>query len=182
MAWTETELKDVWVFEPRIFSDDRGFFFESFRQDAFNAINGKEVVFVQDNESLSSKGVVRGLHFQTTPFAQGKLVRVVQGRVLDVAVDLRKSSPTFGQHMTIELSAENKKQFWIPEGFAHGFIALEDNTIFQYKCTNYYDPSSERCLVYNDTDLNIQWPQMTHIVSEKDKIGVTWAQFETPFV
>lgn len=181
MAWTETELKDVWTFEPRLFSDSRGFFFESFRQDAFNTINGKEVIFVQDNESYSSKGVVRGLHFQAPPSAQGKLVRVVQGSVMDVAVDIRKDSPNYGKHVAVLLSAENKKQLWIPEGFAHGFIALEDDTIFQYKCTNYYDPTTEGCLVYDDPTLNIQWPEMNHLVSEKDKIGLTWSAFNSPF-
>lgn len=172
----ETKIKGLLILEPRVFGDDRGWFMESFNQKAFEQAlqeRGLDVPqFVQDNHSLSQKGVLRGLHYQISPYAQGKLVRVVQGKAWDVAVDIRKDSPTFGQWFGIELSAENHKQFWIPEGFAHGFVALEDNTQFLYKATNYYDKASERGIIWNDEDLAIDWQVdglMEILVSEKDQ-------------
>ena len=182
MGWLNTEIEGVKVFEPRIFSDDRGQFFESFNQEAFENELGEKVIFVQDNESISKKGVIRGLHFQKPPFSQGKLVRVVQGSVIDVAVALRKNSSTYGKSISIELNAENRKQLWIPEGFAHGFEALEDQTIFLYKCTNYYSPQSEATLFFNDPDLQINWQTKNPIVSEKDLIGEKISSFITPFM
>ncbi|MFA7272746.1 MAG: dTDP-4-dehydrorhamnose 3,5-epimerase [Crocinitomicaceae bacterium] len=181
MNFTECELKGLFILEPKVFGDERGYFYESFNQQEFNEKIGKEYLFVQDNQSLSSKNVVRGLHFQKPPFDQGKLVRVVQGSVLDVALDIRKDSPTYGKHFSILLSAENKKQFWVPPGFAHGFATLEDQTIFQYKCTNFYQPSSEDCVLWNDSDLNIDWQLEQTLVSEKDKLGKKWTDFSTPF-
>ncbi|MFW1773970.1 dTDP-4-dehydrorhamnose 3,5-epimerase [Acinetobacter seifertii] len=171
----ETKIKGLLILEPKVFGDDRGWFMESFNQKAFEqALNERELdipQFVQDNHSLSQKGVLRGLHYQLNPYAQGKLVRVVQGRAWDVAVDIRKNSPTFGQWVGIELSAENHKQFWIPEGFAHGFVALEDNTQFLYKATNYYNKQSERAIIWNDPTLKIAWPLdevKEVLVSDKD--------------
>ena len=140
MNFVESELKGLFIIEPKVFVDSRGYFFESFHQERFNQAIGKEVRFVQDNESSSLRGVMRGLHFQYPPYAQGKLVRVIEGSVLDVAVDIRSGSPTYGHYFSIELSSANRLQLWIPEGFAHGFVALEDNTVFQYKCTDYYAP------------------------------------------
>jgi len=174
MNVTETKIKDIFILEPRMFIDERGWFMESFNQHNFAQIfiqRGLEIPqFVQDNHSVSHKGVLRGLHYQSEPYAQGKLVRVVQGRAWDVAVDIRKKSETFGQWVGIELSAENKKQFWIPAGFAHGFVALEDNTQFLYKTTNYYAQEYERTLLWNDQTLNIQWPilDVEIIISSKD--------------
>lgn len=174
MNVTETKIKDIFILEPRIFIDARGWFMESFNQNNFAQIfirRGLETPqFIQDNHSVSHKGVLRGLHYQSEPYAQGKLVRVVQGRAWDVAVDIRKDSETFGQWVGIELSAENKKQFWIPAGFAHGFVALEDNTQFLYKTTNYYAQEYERTILWNDQTLNIQWPilDVEIIISSKD--------------
>lgn len=174
MNVTETKIKDIFILEPRMFIDERGWFMESFNQHNFAQIfiqRGLEIPqFVQDNHSVSHKGVLRGLHYQSEPYAQGKLVRVVQGRAWDVAVDIRKNSETFGQWVGIELSAENKKQFWIPAGFAHGFVSLEDNTQFLYKTTNYYAQEYERTLLWNDQTLNIQWPilDIEIIISSKD--------------
>lgn len=179
MGWIATELEGVKIFEPRLFSDARGHFFESFNEQQFLKETGLDVRFVQDNESLSAKGVIRGLHFQRPPHAQGKLVRVGNGSVIDVAVDIRRNSPTYGKHIAVELSAENKRQLWIPEGFAHGFSALEDNTIFLYKCTNYYEPTSERTLLYSD--FSIDWKVEKPIVSEKDQVGEQFATFISPF-
>ena len=183
MQCTKTEISDLLLFEPRIFSDDRGLFFESFHQDRFNEAVGMEVSFVQDNESVSKKFVVRGLHFQAPPFTQGKLVRVVQGSVIDVAVDIRKDSPTFGKAVHVHLSAENRRQFWIPEGFAHGFVSLEEGTIFQYKCTNYYHQPSEQSLLWNDPDLSIDWgiPLDQAILSGKDAEAPRLREFTSPF-
>lgn len=169
------------VIQPRVFGDERGHFFESFRQDKFNEAVGEEINFLQDNQSLSSKNIVRGIHFQKAPFAQGKLVRVIKGAVIDVAVDLRKNSPTYGEHFSIELTEDNKKMFWIPAGFGHGFSSLEDETIFCYKCTNYYDKNSEGCIVWNDETLNIDWEVNNPIVSEKDKLGENFTNFISPF-
>ncbi len=176
-----TPINDLIVFVPKKFEDSRGYFFESFNQSKFNEIVGKDVLFVQDNESLSAKNVLRGLHFQTPPTAQGKLVRVVSGAVFDVAVDLRKNSPTFGKWHGELLSEENNKLMWIPEGFAHGFLSLEDNTKFLYKCTNYYSPGNEQTILWNDPLINIDWKISEPIISEKDKKGATFTDFITPF-
>jgi dTDP-4-dehydrorhamnose 3,5-epimerase len=172
---TPTAIPDVLIIEPQVFSDDRGWFFESFNEDDFSKVVDKKISFVQDNHSLSKKGVLRGLHYQTQQ-TQGKLVRVVSGAVFDVAVDLRQSSATFGEWVGIELSAENKKQLWIPEGFAHGFLVISDEAEFLYKTTDYWHPDSEQCIIWNDPSLNIRWPipfkKVT--VSEKDSLGYSW--------
>ncbi len=175
------DIEGLVVIEPRRFHDDRGYFFESFNEQKYAELLGEDVVFVQDNVSCSKKNVLRGLHFQNPPFAQGKLVSVVKGKVLDVAVDLRKDSPTYGQHEIIELSAENGLQFYIPPGFAHGFVALEEDTLFSYKCTNYYSPSHEDTLLWNDSKLDIDWNCSAPLVSEKDKIGKKIDTFVSPF-
>lgn len=181
MEFIKTNIEGLLVIQPRVFGDERGHFFESFRQDKFNEAVGEEINFLQDNQSLSSKNIVRGIHFQKAPFAQGKLVRVIKGAVIDVAVDLRKNSPTYGEHFSIELTEDNKKMFWIPAGFGHGFSSLEDETIFCYKCTNYYDKNSEGCIVWNDETLNIDWEVNNPIVSEKDKLGENFTNFISPF-
>lgn len=176
----ETEIPDVLIFEPKVFGDERGFFYESFNQRLFEKAIGQEVQFLQDNHSKSKKGVLRGLHYQLAPFAQGKLVRCVMGEVFDVAVDLRKSSPTFRQWVGIYLSAENKRQLWIPEGFAHGFVVLSDNAEFVYKATNYYAPEFERSIIWNDPELNIEWPiDIVPELSTKDILAPSFnlAQF-----
>lgn len=172
MQVIDTKIPDVKIIEPTVFEDARGFFFESFNHKMFEEKVGCKVTFVQDNHSKSIKGVLRGLHYQLPPHAQGKLVRVVQGKVFDVAVDIRKSSPSFGQWVGEVLSAENRKQLWIPEGFAHGFLTLSETAEFLYKTTNYYAPSCEKCIWWNDKTLNIAWPfQEKPNLSEKDKIG-----------
>lgn len=158
MKATPTKIPDVWIIEPRVFGDERGFFFESFNEQAFHAATGNTLPFVQDNHSKSVKGVLRGLHYQLPPKAQGKLVRVVQGEVFDVAVDIRKDSPTYGQWVGEILSADNKKQLWIPPGFAHGFLTLSDTAEFLYKTTDYWSPEHERAIIWNDEMLNIEWP------------------------
>lgn len=158
MKATPTKIPDVFVIEPRVFGDERGFFFESFNEKAFNDATGNTLPFVQDNHSKSVKGVLRGLHYQLPPRAQGKLVRVVQGEVFDVAVDIRKGSPTYGQWVAEILSAENKKQLWIPPGFAHGFLTLSDTAEFLYKTTDYWSPEHERAIIWNDETLKIDWP------------------------
>lgn len=170
MKITETKLKGCFVLEPIVFKDDRGYFFESFNANTFNASVGQKINFVQDNQSFSSKGVVRAIHYQTGEFAQAKLVRVLSGRVLDIAVDLRQDSPTFGQHIAIELSAENKKQLFVPRGFGHGFSVLSDTAEFFYKCDNFYNKASEGGIIYNDPRLNIDWQLPNHEikVSQKD--------------
>lgn len=166
-----TEIPDVLIFEPKVFGDERGFFFESFSQKVFEEAVGRKVEFVQDNHSKSSKGVLRGLHYQVAPHAQGKLVRCVAGEVFDVAVDIRKGSPTFGQWVGANLSAENKHQMWIPEGFAHGFLVLSDSAEFCYKTTHYYSKESEAGVIWNDDFLQIQWPENElKILSKKDMI------------
>jgi len=169
----DTAISEVKIIEPSVFGDERGFFMESFNQAKFDEAVGYNVNFVQDNHSRSVKGVLRGLHYQLPPHAQGKLVRCVVGKVLDVAVDIRRSSPTFGQWVGVHLSAENKRQLWIPEGFAHGFVTLSDLAEFLYKTTNYYAPQSERSIMWNDTDIAIAWPILDQalIVSAKDKVG-----------
>jgi dTDP-4-dehydrorhamnose 3,5-epimerase len=170
MKITDTKIPDVKIIEPTVFGDERGFFFESFNHKKFEEAIRREVTFVQDNHSKSSKGVLRGLHYQLPPHAQGKLVRVAQGEVFDVAVDIRKSSPTFGQWVAETLSAENKKQLWIPEGFAHGFLTLSDTAEFLYKTTDYYAASCEKSIRWNDHVLNIAWPLVGHPnISDKDK-------------
>jgi dTDP-4-dehydrorhamnose 3,5-epimerase len=158
MKITSTRLPEVLLLEPTIYGDDRGFFFESFSQRIFDEAIGYSVHFVQDNHSKSLQGVLRGLHYQLPPHAQGKLVRVVQGEVFDVAVDIRKNSKNFGQWVGMTLSADNKRQLWIPEGFAHGFLTLSESAEFVYKTTNYYSPSSERCILWNDSTIGIDWP------------------------
>ena len=164
------------MIEPKVFGDARGFFMESWNAKAFNQAVGSEVNFVQDNHSRSAKGVLRGLHYQLQN-PQGKLVRVAQGAVLDVTVDLRKNSKTFGQHQAIELSEQNNRQLWIPAGFAHGFLVLSESADFLYKTTDYYHPASERCMLWNDATLGIQWPEvdgMDFIISDKDKNGLAF--------
>ena len=175
MNFIKTDIPDVIIFEPKVFGDERGFFLESFNQKLFEEATGLKREFVQDNHSKSSKGVLRGLHYQLPPMAQGKLVRVVQGEVFDVAVDIRKSSPTFGQWIGVLLSAENKRQLWIPEGFAHGFLTLSETAEFLYKTTNYYSPKDEGAIVWNDPDLGISWPEVGEVlVSGKDQIAPTF--------
>ncbi len=170
MEVIKTDIDGVVIIEPRLFRDERGYFFESFSQRDFQE-KVCRTVFVQDNESKSSYGVLRGLHFQKPPYAQSKLVRVIQGAVLDVAVDIRKGSPTFGQHVAVELTGENHRQFFIPRGFAHGFSVLTDEVIFQYKCDNFYAPQSEGALAWDDPDLGIDWriPADRVLLSEKDR-------------
>ena len=171
MTVKETKLEGCFIIEPKIYSDARGYFQETFNQQTFQQLTGETVNFVQDNESMSSKGVLRGLHYQKGEHAQAKLVRVIKGKVLDIAVDLRKDSPTFGDHFSIELSGINKTQLFIPRGFAHGFIVLENDTIFSYKCDNFYNKESEGGIIYNDETLEIDWlfPESEMIISEKDK-------------
>ena len=167
MKILKTKLKDCLIIEPEVFGDDRGFFLETFQAERYSTLAGIDLLFVQDNYSRSSKGVLRGLHFQKTN-PQGKLVRVVKGEVYDVAVDIRHRSPTFGQWESVILSEKNKTQFWVPPGFAHGFVVLSDTADFEYKCTDYYDPSDEGSILWNDPDLNIPWPIDRPKLSEKD--------------
>ena len=179
MQATRLAIPDVVVFEPKVFGDERGFFFESFNQKIFEEATGLKREFVQDNHSKSQKGVLRGLHYQLPPMAQGKLVRVTQGEVFDVAVDIRKNSPTFGQWVSANLSAENNKQMWIPEGFAHGFITLSETAEFLYKTTNYYSPEHERCIAWDDKTVNIGWPEgVAAQLSAKDKLGKAFVDAE----
>jgi dTDP-4-dehydrorhamnose 3,5-epimerase len=171
MECIHTEIKDCFIIKPTVFSDNRGYFFESFNEQKFNQITGLEIHFVQDNQAKSDRGILRGLHFQKGAHAQAKLVRVLQGKVIDVAVDLRKDSPTYLQHIAVELSAENNLQLFVPRGFAHGYSVLEDNTVFGYKCDNYYNKEAEGGVFYADPKLNINW-QLNEdeiILSEKDK-------------
>jgi dTDP-4-dehydrorhamnose 3,5-epimerase len=178
MKVTHLDIPDVCLIEPRVFGDARGFFFESFNQRQFNEAIGRDVVFVQDNHSRSAKNVLRGLHYQVER-PQGKLVRVVQGEVFDVAVDIRKSSSTFGQWVGEKLSADNQKQLWIPEGFAHGFVTLSDYADFLYKTTEYYAPECERCIRWDDPDLAIKWPLSREPqVSDKDNTALTFVKAE----
>jgi dTDP-4-dehydrorhamnose 3,5-epimerase len=180
MEIIKTPIEGLLVIQPKVFEDERGHFFESWSKSAFKNID-LDLDFVQDNQSLSQKGVLRGLHFQNPPFAQGKLVRVIKGSVLDVAVDIRKESSTYGQHFSIKLSEENKTMFWLPPGFAHGFITLEDDTIFTYKCTGVYNSSSEGALLWCDKELNINWGIDKPIVSEKDQISLQFSEFTSQF-
>lgn len=178
----ETTIKGVYIIEPRVFADARGYFFESFSEREFQEAVGP-VHFVQDNESMSSYGVMRGLHFQRPPYTQAKLVRCVKGRVLDVAVDIRKGSPTYGQHVAVELSEDNHRQFFVPHGFAHGFSVLSETAIFQYKCDNYYAPQADGGISILDESLGIDWqiPMEKAILSEKDTKHALLKDFETPF-
>ena len=188
MEVTQTKIPGVVILEPKIFGDARGYFFESFSQREFDekvAIPnlGKPIQFVQDNESMSSYGVMRGLHFQTPPFTQSKLVRCVKGKVLDVAVDIRKGSPTYGQHVAVELSEENHRQFFVPRGFAHGFAVLSETAIFQYKCDNFYAPQADGGISIKDDTLGIDWqiPVEKALLSEKDMKHALLEDFESPF-
>ncbi len=181
MNVVRTKIDGLLIIEPDVFGDDRGYFFESFNKNKWSTYFKNPPVFVQDNESLSHKGVLRGLHYQSPPFGQAKLVRVVKGAVLDVAVDIRSNSPTYGQHLAVRLTEDNKKQFFIPEGFAHGFLTLEDNTIFSYKCTNFYNVQSEGGLSWNDPVLNIDWGIDSPLISVKDGKYTEFSNFNTPY-
>jgi|EP01133_Synstelium_polycarpum_P003375 dTDP-4-dehydrorhamnose 3,5-epimerase len=184
MNLIQTPIADLLVIEPKVWKDSRGYFYESYNTKIL-AEGGIDVTFVQDNQSFSQKGTLRGLHAQKAPFAQGKLVRVIRGRVLDVAVDIRKNSSTYGQHYSIELSGENHKQLWVPPGFLHGFLTLEDDTIFTYKVSNYYDKDSEVGVMWNDPDLNIDWSkdisQNDLLLSDKDLLLSSFKDFNSPF-
>jgi len=179
-----TAIDGPLILHAKLFADERGYFMETFNQRAFAAATGLRTEFVQDNESVSRKGVLRGLHFQLEPHAQGKLVRVARGAVLDVVVDIRRGSPTYGQHVKVLLDDVGKNMFWIPPGFAHGFLALEDNTVFHYKCTAYYNPAAERTIRWNDPDLGIDWGNPSPIVNAKDQGGLAfnarWDRMDTP--
>ena len=178
MQISKFEIEGLLLIEPRLFQDERGFFFESYNATKYAEILGEATNFVQDNISVSKKNVLRGLHFQEYPYSQGKLVTVLQGKVLDVAVDIRKNSKTFGQFQSVELSSDNKCQFWIPPGFAHGFLTLEDNTLFSYKCTNFYSPEHEKTIKWNDLILAIDWQNISNpILSEKDELGQSFIEF-----
>ncbi len=183
MQYIETEISGLWIIEPKVFLDSRGYFMESFKKEEFESIIGK-VDFIQDNESKSSLGVLRGLHFQRGDFAQAKLVRVIKGSVWDVAVDIRKGSETYGKYVGIELSETNKRQFFIPRGFAHGFLVTSEEAVFTYKVDNIYSPQNEGAIVYNDPELNIQWPISADqlILSEKDKNAPLFIQFDRIFI
>ena len=175
MEYLKTEIEGVYVLEPKVFRDVRGYFFESWRQADFDQHIGRHVEFIQDNESKSSYGVLRGLHYQKGEYSQAKLVRVIRGRVLDVAVDIRKSSPTFGKYVAVELSEDNKRQLFIPRGFAHGFLVLSDEAVFTYKVDNVYAPQHEASIRWNDEDIHIEWPISADVVltSEKDLLKAT---------
>ena len=176
MKVTPLSIPDVLLIEPQVYGDDRGFFFESFNQNKFEEVIGKKINFVQDNHSKSIKGVLRGLHYQLAPKAQGKLVRVIQGEVFDVAVDLRKSSPTFGKWVGEIISSDNKKQIWIPEGFAHGFLTLSDTAEFLYKTTNFYSKDHERAIRWNDETIRIDWPMKEVSLSSKDNAALSFKE------
>lgn len=182
MTFTETFIEGLYIIEPKIWNDNRGYFYESYNQNSFIE-TGIDVSFVQDNQSLSQKGALRGLHAQDLPFAQGKLVRVIQGSVLDVAVDIRKGSPTYGKHVSVNLTGENHKMFWVPPGFLHGFLTLEDETIFTYKVTNLYNKQLEIGALWDDPDLNIDWgiDAKNLILSDKDKLLTQFKGFISPF-
>lgn len=180
MKARKTHLPGLFLIEPAVFEDSRGYFFESFRMSLLREM-GFDGDFVQDNESKSNRGVVRGLHLQRPPFAQDKLLRVVKGSIFDVAVDVRKDSPTYGQHIGVELNDKNKFSIFIPAGFAHGFCCLEDNTVVQYKCSNYYNRESEMGILWSDPALGIQWPMKPDVVSEKDQAHPPLSKFSSPF-
>jgi len=180
MQVIKTPINDLLIIQPTVFEDSRGHFFESYNKQLF--LNNKiDVDFVQDNQSLSQTGVLRGLHFQKPPYAQGKLVRVITGAVLDVVVDIRKKSNTYGKHFSIELNEKNKTMLWIPEGFAHGFLTTQNDTIFSYKCTNFYHKESEGTIYWNDADIGINWGIENPTLSEKDKTGKKFNGFTSPF-
>jgi len=181
MKIERTHIEGLLVITPTIFKDDRGYFFESFNHKIFEKHTSSKVNFVQDNQSKSEKNVLRGLHFQNPPFDQGKLVRVIAGSVLDIAVDIRKKSSTYGQHFKIVLDTQKQQILWIPSGFAHGFVSLEDDTIFSYKCTNYYHKDSEGCILYNDSKIGIDWEVQNPILSAKDKVGENFSTFVSQF-
>jgi dTDP-4-dehydrorhamnose 3,5-epimerase len=181
MKVTKTDIDGLLIIEPDIYKDNRGHFFESYNKQKYAEI-GIDKEFVQDNQSISHKGTIRGLHYQIGEYAQGKLVRVITGKIIDHAVDIRFGSPTFGKYVAIELSAENFKQFWIPVGFAHGFEVLEKNTILQYKCTNYYSQKDERGIIYNDKDINIKWETNNPIVSSKDQNLPSFKEISNDFM
>lgn len=186
MKIQKTKIEGLLIIEPQVFGDERGFFLETYNQEKYKEA-GIEHSFVQDNLSKSAKGVLRGLHYQVDPHAQGKLIQVIQGSVLDVAVDIRFGSPTFRQHVSVELNGENKKQFWIPPGFAHGFISLSDDTIFSYKCTGLYSPESEKGIMWNDPDLNIDWQLEKYAIdkptiSEKDQKNTAFKNIVKDFM
>lgn len=180
----KTEIEGVLIIEPKIFGDDRGYFFESFNARKFADKTGMEINFVQDNESKSRYGVLRGLHFQLPPYTQSKLVRVVKGKVVDVAVDLRKGSPTYGKYAMCELSEDNHRQFFVPQGMAHGFVVLSEEAVFQYKCDDFYHPEAEGGIMWNDPSINVQWPIFAADISlsERDKCHPLLKDFESPFV
>ncbi|MEW6469155.1 MAG: dTDP-4-dehydrorhamnose 3,5-epimerase [Bacteroidota bacterium] len=180
MELIPTPLKDLFIIQPRVFEDARGYFFESYSKKLFEQA-GINTEFVQDNQSMSQKNVLRGLHFQNPPYAQGKLVRVLKGAVLDVAVDIRKKSATYGRHLTMRLDEKNKTMLFIPPGFAHGFLTLEDETVFFYKCTNFYHKQSESTLLWNDPELNIRWGVSDPILSDKDKNGTPFRDLNSMF-
>lgn len=180
MEVIKTEIPDVMIIKPQVFEDDRGYFFESYNKEKFLQ-NGIDQNFVQDNESKSGKNVLRGLHFQKPPFAQGKLVRVMKGSVLDVAVDIRKNSPTYGKWTSVVLTENNKWMYWVPPGFAHGFATLDDNTVFFYKCTNVYNKASEGSIRWDDPDLGIDWNIENPILSAKDQVAPLFKDFDSPF-
>lgn len=179
MILEQTDINDVILLTPRVYKDERGYFMESYNQKKVDKLIKDN--FVQDNESVSNKNVLRGLHLQVPPYAQAKLIRVIKGSILDVAVDLRQSSSTYGKHFKHILSGENKKQLYIPKGFAHGFLSLEDGTILNYKCSNYYHTDSESSIAWNDPDLSIDWGILDPILAEKDRLAENFATFENPF-
>ena len=181
MKINTTNIEGVYLIKPKVFKDDRGLFFESFNKEIFQKNIASNINFVQDNQSSSSKGVLRGLHFQKPPHAQAKLVSVIKGAVLDVVVDLRKESRTFGKYIMEELSEYNNRQLFIPKGMAHGFLTMEDNTIFSYKCSDFYHKESEDSIVWNDGTLNIKWPNSNPILSEKDENAKNFSSFVSPF-
>ena len=183
MEVIKTDIEGVVIIEPKIFGDSRGYFYESYSQRDFEEKVGR-VNFVQDNQSFSHYGVLRGLHFQNPPYTQSKLVRVIHGKVVDVAVDIRKGSPTYGKYVAVELTGENHRQFFIPKGFAHGFVVLSDTALFQYKCDEFYHPEAEGAIMWNDPDLAIEWPVKAEDIelSEKDKHHPFLKDFESPFV
>ena len=181
MTIHNSSINGVFIIKPTVFKDSRGYFFESFNSKFFKEKTNIDITFVQDNQSCSQKNVLRGLHFQKPPYDQGKLVSVIKGSVFDVAVDIRKNSPTYGKHFTAILSDKNHHMMYLPPGMAHGFLTLENNTIFSYKCTNYYNKESEGCILWNDHDLNIDWLTNDVILSEKDKKGEKFCSFVTNF-
>ena len=181
MRFISTEFEGLFIIEPKVFGDHRGYFLETYRKDELESETGQAFDFIQENESMSSKGVLRGLHFQTPPHSQTKLVRVVTGAVLDVVVDIRQGSKTYGRSFSIELNEENKKQLLIPQGFAHGFVTLKDNTRFLYSCDNVYNKESEGSIRWNDADLNIDWDIDLPIISDKDQQAPSFKDFKSPF-